>query len=556
MALGSPELHEQVKRCPACKRIYRCEWIDELIPPHGRYAYDLIVEVGLARFFHHRQQAEISESLRRTRDIHLPAGSIHHLCDDFLDYFLAVHESHAEPIARLISQGGGYLLSLDGSCEAGTKNVFIAIDAMTSLVLVTGSMTSENVGDIKLVVDRAVELFGLPLATIRDLSKHVFGGRAHLPGHVRDLICQYHFLENLGTKLCAEHCARLTNGITALKLRPKLKGLRSDLLRYSGDRQSLTKEQFAELLNHPASAKDLDAVQVRRVVAFFLLRWLDDYAVDLKGEYFPFDQPALAFYRRCVSLSQFLHGHLQCQRHIAPTLHTLAQALDAAVNAPEVAVPAERLQKAVAQFDEVRDALRFRFPTNHPVRRQSEPAVSIEEARQAELQLDCLREKLYKRSSQTADPDNRKDTEVALSYLNAYWDNLHGHVLPVPGGDHVVVAPRTNAVAEHRFGMTKRGWRRRLGTEKLARQLQSSRAEEMLVENLAHAGYVTAVFDGNLRNMPSRFAACHLAVAATRRTQRQASDKARIPVSKKTVRTPGFFAKIGRVIGKIAACLP
>ena len=34
------------------------------------------------------------------------------------------------------------------------------------------------------------------------------------------------------------------------------------------------------------------------MVAYLLLRWLEDYGADLHGEYFPFDLPSLAFYRR------------------------------------------------------------------------------------------------------------------------------------------------------------------------------------------------------------------------------------------------------------------
>lgn len=527
-----------------------------MIPPHGKYAYDLISEVGMARFLRHRQQGEISGMLRHNHGIELPVGSIHHLCDDFLDYLLAVHESQAKAVTTLITQAGGYILALDGTCEAGTKNVFMAIDAMTNLALVTSCMSAENADDIRQVVDRAVELFGCPLATMRDLSKRIAEGRAHLPGHVKDFACQYHFLENVGNKLCGEFHSRLTKGINELKLRPKFRGLRGDLLRYSSDRHPLTSGQFKELVDHPDSARNLDPVQVRRTVAFFLLRWLDDYAADLKGEYFPFDQPALAFYRRCVQLNQLLQRHLNCDRQTAPTLHSIAQTLESLVTDRELTASAGRLQKAVTLFEELRDALRFRTTTNQPIRRQDAPPDSIEDSLQAEPRLECLRDQLRRRSCNSADPDCRKDAQIVLSYLDTYWDNLHGHVLPVPGDGRVVVAPRTNAAAEHRFGTTKRGWHRRLGTGKLARQLQSSRAEEILVGNLAYPCYVEAVYNGSLLNMPASFAACHHTVSKKRQGQKETCAEELIPVSKKTVRISEIFDKIGHVIAKMAACLP
>jgi hypothetical protein len=53
-----------------------------------------------------------------------------------------------------------------------------------------------------------------------------------------------------------------------------------------------------ELLSHPERVKGLDLVALRRMVAYLLLRWLDDFGADLCGECFPFDLPSLAFYRR------------------------------------------------------------------------------------------------------------------------------------------------------------------------------------------------------------------------------------------------------------------
>ena len=42
------------------------------------------------------------------------------------------------------------------------------------------------------------------------------------------------------------------------------------------------------------------------MVTYLLLRWLEDYGADLQGEYFPFDLPSLAFYRRGLQAYDWL----------------------------------------------------------------------------------------------------------------------------------------------------------------------------------------------------------------------------------------------------------
>ena len=54
-----------------------------LVPPGHRYVYDLIVWVGLARYYHHLQREEIRTALAR-QGLILSASSLSALCDRFL----------------------------------------------------------------------------------------------------------------------------------------------------------------------------------------------------------------------------------------------------------------------------------------------------------------------------------------------------------------------------------------------------------------------------------------------------------------------------------------
>ena len=82
------------------------------------------------------------------------------------------------------------------------------------------------------------------------------------------------------------------------------------------------------------------------------------------------------------------------------------------------------------------------------------------------------------------------------------------------------VVERTNNVSEHRFGTTKQGLRRKIGTKKLARLIQAMRPEELLIANLDDPEYLEILCGGNLENLPALFAQNWKAAQAIR-TERQ-----------------------------------
>ena len=89
--------------------------------------YDLLVEVGCARFAHHRQDAEIHSDLQRRWALSLPVSSIGLLCHSFLDGLAALHQAHAATLRRRLAEDGGYAMPVDGTCEPGTEVLFAAL---------------------------------------------------------------------------------------------------------------------------------------------------------------------------------------------------------------------------------------------------------------------------------------------------------------------------------------------------------------------------------------------------------------------------------------------
>ena len=74
--LGRPRVRLIHKQCSTCQQADALEAYYQSVPPGGNYAYDLIVEVGLARLRDHRQDAEIQRAIdQRPASVEDSAGA-------------------------------------------------------------------------------------------------------------------------------------------------------------------------------------------------------------------------------------------------------------------------------------------------------------------------------------------------------------------------------------------------------------------------------------------------------------------------------------------------
>ena len=113
-----------------------------LVKSHQRYAYDLIVYVGLARYLRGKQREEIRAELYQKRDLTLSDGSISNLCNRFLIYFEALHLARLPELRRAMQ--AGYPLHLDATCEHGKGGLFVCMDGWRDWVLLATRIPSEH----------------------------------------------------------------------------------------------------------------------------------------------------------------------------------------------------------------------------------------------------------------------------------------------------------------------------------------------------------------------------------------------------------------------------
>ena len=549
--LGRPHVHLVQKKCPVCRQTYNPEEYPDLVPPHGNYAFDLIVEVGLARFLRHRQNQEIQQELDRGWGLRLSCSTISELAQSFLDYLAATHQAHVPELRERLQQDGGYALHVDGTCEAGTEIIFNAVAGNRGWTLAGCKMAAEEATPIEGLLRRCVEWFGQPLALVRDLSGQIEVAHQRVMPDIPDLICHYHFLLNVGTKLCEKHHTELTACLRHLKIRPALRSLRHNLLRYTKQKVPLTPAQIERLLTAPEQSTALDPAQKRRALAYLLLCWLEDYGADLKGEYFPFDLPSLALYRRYRTVHDWLVptvAAMDLPNQAFSTLETILHHLATVVKDRELVAAAERLEKAATLFNELRDALRLNSDGRGPLLHQRSVVDGAVLARQREKHLQKWMDQLHHRRALESNTDRAADLEIVLDYLQKYHDKLAGHVIVLNDRPQPFVVQRTNNLSEHRFASTKRRLRRKLGTKNLIRYVQAMRPEELLVDNLHDPDYLRIICGGSFDNLAGSFAENWQAGQNIRSQRREKTTNHPIPARKRRLREDGFLSNLEKAM--------
>jgi len=480
---------EPSKSCPTI----RSEELSGLVPPGQSFGYDLIVSVGLARYLGGKQRKEIRVALEE-RDIYLSAGSISNLCDRFLKCVELLHLKHTAELRAVLAEG--YSLHLDATSDSGKGGLFLCMDGMRGWVLVAERIATENGEALAAMVKRTVELFGDPVATMRDLGKAMAGAVSALRERgIPDLVCHYHFLRAVGSRLLRQPYDRLRKMLKDMALRSQLVALRRQLRPYLGGADP-------EGYFGPG--------QVREGL-LALVHWIIE-GQGGKDPNFPFSMPHVELALRCRAACEVASRWLprpwnQPERKAMQTLDSLQRKLDRDQRmAPSIAELRERWRV----FCDLRAVLRLgddELPAGQ--RSHQLPIAPAELLRldQIKLAVHQYEDDLRQRAGADANKKRpRKPESIVLRYLKDYRDNLFGH--PAIRDDHgqvIAVTPRTNNPAENFFGCGKQNIRRRVGRAHLGRDLQQQPAQVALAANLRHSDYVRIVC-GSLDNLPHTFA--------------------------------------------------
>ena len=229
---GAFEAREVLKHCgkQGCP-VVASRALLEIVPPGQRYGWDLIVHVGTARYLRGMQREEIRVELGELYGIKVSQATTSNLCDRFLVALGKLHE-HQAPALRAAMEDG-YWLHLDATCDLGKGGLFVCLDGWRGWALLAARIPSENAEALLPLVEKVVEQFGDPIATVRDLGEA--GAKAVEPLRkkgIPDLLCHFHFLAAVGKRLFDKPYSRLRNRVRAAHVTTELRAILRELRRY------------------------------------------------------------------------------------------------------------------------------------------------------------------------------------------------------------------------------------------------------------------------------------------------------------------------------------
>lgn len=497
LAEGTFKVREILKQCVSnttCP-VARSQALQRVVKRRQSFGYDLMVHVGQSRYLAGRQREEIRADLRVQKGIELSGGTISYLCDRFLLYMEALHLLRAPSLRAAMKHG--YPLHLDATCEYGKGGLFICMDGWQDWVLLAVRIPSEREEYLKPPVEKTVALFGDPVSTMRDLGKAGAGAIASLRKRgIPDLVCHYHFLGAVGTKLLDGPYELLRNLIRSCSLHSDMREFLRELRRYGA------------VQNHDGRF-GLGTVRENLPA---LIWWV------LEGEGrkelpYPFALPHRDFARRCQAALQRAETWVPCPHTIPErrSLRHLASLIGSFARNTRASVALQQLAEGWQVFSELRDVLRLtesELPRGDVRLRQSTiPALEALRLKEIEASVQVYQEELQTRTQGMTKMDKKSSPyAIVQKYLQRYGSHLFGHpVRRDADGGVSAMADRTNNVSEHFFGGTKQELRRRVGRANLGHDLEQQPAQAALVRNLRHPEYVR-ILCGSLDQLPAAFA--------------------------------------------------
>jgi len=460
----------------------------DLVPPKSKYGYDIIAEAGRLRFLENKQVQEIKDDFS-TRGIGVPGRTVQWLCDRFLLFIMAVHWESLSILSRLFRAQGGYVLHIDGSGRSGPM-VLLLREGWSGIRLLTAPIRSEAAEFIIPYLKSVRDRFGNPVAVVTDMSKgNIAAIREVFPG-VYIIICHYHFLQSVGTKLFEPFYPRFRGKVDHRGVKKKLRTLR-------------------RILRH-RKALDEDEAMTLSIADYILA-----YEKDGKGLAYPFSLPMVDFYRRCAEAGMKVRKAIlaRARKNVySPSLSRLENSLRLLKPPPIVL---GRLQADFddlcvrwAWFQRIRWALRYR---NGPIPLSTHVMLSDKDLEKGRRKLDRILAKIEELEEKGGldhhSRELRKSLRRVASSIMAQRENLFAPnlLVNVNGKKIVKKLPRTNAPEEGEFRKARRHCRRIRGNSDVERQFQRDGPGMLMVQNLTHREYVRMVY-GSLGQMATRFA--------------------------------------------------
>ena len=293
MAIGAFRAKETVLQCCHDQIAFPSEQLRALAPAKCTFGYDVLVHVGYALFVHCRSDQEIIKELA-ARNISISDREISFLGKKFVTYLAVAHRESRQQIRKAMELRGGYILHLDGTCEADSPHLFSGLDGIAELVLENVKLPSERADLLIPFLGQIKQQYGDPIALVHDMGKGILSAIARVFPGKPDFICHFHFLRDIGKDLLEDEYQRIRNRLKKHKIRGSLRQMARSLERAVGQEHKAMEALHASM----RKGDDTDVSSFGKVpalAAFALVHWAFDTSAQLNGYGFPFDRPHLLF---------------------------------------------------------------------------------------------------------------------------------------------------------------------------------------------------------------------------------------------------------------------
>lgn len=130
---------------------------------------------------------------------------------------------------NIFEKNGGIRLHLDGTGESGDDVVFVAKESETGITMDAQIIPTESKEHIVHFLKEQKTSFGEPIVVIRDMSKQIRDAVTEVFPDVKQQICHYHYVKNLGKILFKEKYADFRKDIINLNVLCKLKKIKKEI---------------------------------------------------------------------------------------------------------------------------------------------------------------------------------------------------------------------------------------------------------------------------------------------------------------------------------------
>ncbi len=554
LGLGTLQAYYKIFYCKDHPELgcFRSAALDELAAPNTNAAYDVIVEIGRLRFFENRRVREIQSILLEKHSLVFSNRGIELLIDKFVFYLAAVHQESRKLINEQIKAQGGYILHLDSTCEGDSPKLTTSIDSVSSYVLYSSKLKSENTNEVVVFLNELKNRFGRPLAVVSDMSKGIEAAVKQVFNNMNHYICHYHFLAAIGKLLFEQEHIALRKALSKAGISGKLKAERlkmkknfvlsvDDIENYLTDPQQLGKTREAA-----------------RMFSYYLILWVLDHSSDGNGYGFPFDQRYLNFYDRIKAAQVLINqvkGLYSAQAKNDAVIWKLYHLFENILGDSALKAIVTSYKTKLSVFSDLRRALDIASEPAQNGLTQTDKILSAQEFEKIKTAVGNFMEKIDLKISNVNDPKIRTNFRHVKERIEKYWHRLFADplIIKVNSKEKMIFVQRTNNILENHFRRFNYFYRQIHGNRSVRRNLENVPEELPLVENLKNQNYIKLVFQ-NESNIAKRFSQIDAKIirqmAAEHRTKKYMQCSRKI---KRILREDNFKQRLRVAFAAVAA---